>query len=83
MRSPKEYRSNIVNFRCDDFLSKPEIRQYLGKLYGIESENLKTINKMGKLMRGSPSQSGWRRKDWKKANVTVGFDVDPEYQKIM
>jgi hypothetical protein len=34
-RSPKPYEDNIVNFRCNDFLSKPEIRQYMQKLYNM------------------------------------------------
>ena len=28
-RSDKKYDNNTVSFRCNDFLSKPEIRQYL------------------------------------------------------
>jgi hypothetical protein len=28
-RSPKPYEDNVVSFRCNDFLSKPEIRQYM------------------------------------------------------
>ena len=34
-RSPKPYTENEVSFRCNDFMSKPEIRQYLSKLYSM------------------------------------------------
>ena len=34
-------------------------------------------------MRNGDTRSGWRKKDWKKAIVTLNFDVDPEYQKIL
>ena len=40
-RSPKPYDDNTVCFRHNDFLSKPEIKQYLSKLYKLP------INKLG------------------------------------
>jgi hypothetical protein len=35
MRSPKPYDDNTVCFKGSDYLSKPEIKQYLSKLYKL------------------------------------------------
>ena len=34
-RSPKPYKKNVVSFRVDPNLTKPEIRQYLAKVYSL------------------------------------------------
>ena len=38
-----------------------------------------TVNKMGKIMMNSENRKQWRKKDWKKAIVTVDYEVDPEF----
>ncbi len=81
MRTPKPYGDKVVNFRCDNFLSKPEIRQYLQKLYGMPITAVGTFRKMGKLMKNSDTRTGWRKQDWKKATVTLEHDVESEFQK--
>tara|TARA_B110000285_G_C14733544_1_gene427548 strand:- start:197 stop:535 length:339 start_codon:yes stop_codon:yes gene_type:complete len=34
-RNPKPYEKNVVSFRCSPYLSKPEIKQYLSKVYNL------------------------------------------------
>ena len=48
-RSPKPYEKNIVSFRCSPYLSKPEIKQYLSKVYNLPIQNVDTANKMGEI----------------------------------
>ena len=38
-----------------------------------------TVNKMGKIMLDTETRKQWRKKDWKKAIVTVDYEVDPEF----
>ena len=45
MRSPKDYGKDIVGFRMNNFLSKPEIQQYLMKLYNLNVQKVNTANK--------------------------------------
>jgi ribosomal protein L23 len=79
LRSPKPYAKNEVGFKHVPFLAKPEIKQYLMKLYNLPVERVDTFNKMGKIMRNSDGKGGhWRKKDWKKSFVKLGFDVDPD-----
>ena len=82
MRSPKDYGKDIVGFRMSNFLSKPEIQQYLMKLYNLNIQKVQTANKQGKIMRNMTKPGHWRKKDWKKAMVKVDFEVDPELQKL-
>ena len=50
-RSPKPYKKNVVSFRVSPFLSKPEIKQYLGKVYNLPVLKVETANKIGKIKR--------------------------------
>lgn len=83
MRSPKPYSNNIVSFRCNDMLSKPEIKQYLQKLYNMPVQAVHTFRKQGKFMMNNDTRTQWRKKDWKKAMVKVDYEVDGEFQKII
>ena len=83
VRSPKDYGKEWVNFRVEPFLSKPEVQQYLMKLYNLNVQKVNTVNKQGKIMRNMDKHGWWRKKDWKKAIVKVDFEVDPEMQKLM
>lgn len=83
MRSPKPYDEKTVCFRHSDFLSKPEIKQYLQKLYNMPITEVHTHRHMGKFMKNNDVRTSWRRKDWKKSMVKVDYEVNPEYQKIM
>ncbi len=82
MRSPKDYGEEWVNFRVNNFLSKPELKQYLMKLYGMNIQQLNTANKQGKIMRNLDKHGYWRKKDWKKVMVKVDYTVDPELRKL-
>lgn len=73
----------MANFRTSNFLSKPEIRQYLQKLYNMPVVQVNTFRKQGKLMRNSDLRTGWRKKDWKKAIVELEHEVEPDFQKII
>ena len=80
-RSPKPYGDNEVSFRVNPFLSKPEIKQYLQKLYRMPIQDITTVNKMGKIKSNNDKRTKWRKQDWKKATVTVSYEVDPDLQK--
>ena len=82
-RSPRPYDENTVCFRVDPFLSRPELKQYLTKLYKLPIQDMKTVNKMGKIMTNYTNRRQWRKKDWKKAICKVDYEVDPEYQKLL
>ena len=83
MRTPKPYDDHTINFRCNDFLSKPEIKQYLQKLYNMPVQKVGTFRKQGKFMKNSDTRTSWRKQDWKKATVKVDYEVDADFQKIM
>lgn len=52
MRSPKKYDDHTVCFRTNDMLSKPEIRQYLQKMYNMPINGLGTFRKQGRFIKG-------------------------------
>ena len=79
-RSPKPYQQNQVSFRCSPFLSKPEIKQYLSKIYQLPVQKVETANKMGRLKRDSQTNFQWRKKNWKKAIVSLDYEVDSEFR---
>ena len=56
-RSPKPYKKNVVSFRCDPFLSKPEIKQYLTKVYNLPVQKVETANKIGQIKSNAMSGS--------------------------
>ena len=45
LRTPKPYDDHTINFRCNDFLSKPEVKQYLQKLYNMPVQKVGTFRK--------------------------------------
>lgn len=42
--------------------------------------NVNTFRKQGKIMRND-TRGYYRKKDWKKAIITVDYEVDSEFQK--
>ena len=82
VRSPKPYDKNQVSFRCSPFLSKPEIKQYLSKVYSLPVNRVDTVNKLGKIKHDRNTGKKWRKSDWKKAIVTVGYEVENEFRHI-
>ncbi|TNV75423.1 hypothetical protein FGO68_gene14811 [Halteria grandinella] len=82
-RSPKTFKEKEwVSFRVDPFLSKPEIQQYLMKLYNLNVQTVNTAVKQGKILRNMDTGKHWRKEDWKKAMVKLDFAVDPDLQKM-
>ena len=81
-RSLRSYDRNTVCMRVDPFLSQPEIKQYLMKLYQMPVLSMHTVNKMGQIKRHSYANKYWRKRDWKKAIVKLEYDVDPRFQRL-
>lgn len=80
MRSPKPYGKKQVSFRVSPYLSKPEIKQYLTKVYKLPVNRVDTVNKMGKIKRDNETNRKWRKNNWKKAIVTLDYEIDSEFR---
>ena len=76
-RSFKPVERDVATFRTSTFMSKPEIKQYLTKIYDLPVENVGIYRKSGKVKRNYVNNQRWRKPDWKKAYVKLDFDVDP------
>ena len=48
-RCPKTYEDNQVSFKVPPHMSKPEIKQFLSKVYNLPVQQVNTINKMGRM----------------------------------
>ena len=48
-RVEKELPANQIAFKCDPKLTRPEIKQYLEKIYGLNIVSIKTLNRVGKV----------------------------------
>ena len=81
-RSPKPYKKNVVSFRVNPQLSKPEIKQYLTKVYNLPVQKVETFNKIGQIKSNATSGSNtkWRKQNWKKAIVTLDYEVDNDFR---
>lgn len=69
-------QSNCVTFKVSKDATRPEIKEAVEKLYGVEVKDVNVINVKGKVkqsFRGIRKQAGW-----KKAYVTLkqGQDID-------
>lgn len=82
MRSPKPYDDHTVCFRHNDYLSKPEIKQYMQRLYNMPVQSVGTFRKQGKFMTNNDRRQ-FRKQDWKKSIIRVDYEVDSEFQKII
>ena len=80
-KSIKPYNKNVASFRCPVFMTKPEIKQYIMKIYGLNVLKVHTVNKMGRIVKNRETNTRWRKKDWKKAIVEFDFDVEPNLAK--
>ena len=75
-RPGKEVNDNVLVFKAEETLSKPEIKQYLTKLYDMKIEQVNTVRYMGKVKRdhrGKPMKTG----NWKKVYVMTSHKIDP------
>ncbi len=68
-------------FRVDPKMTKPEIKEYLSKVYDLDVAKVNTVNYDGKLKRGSMRVAGaiYREKAYKKAYVTFNGNVYPDF----
>ena len=67
---------NTLNFKINENLSKPELKQYLEKLYGIDIEKINTVRYLGRVKRnmvGAPMVTN----NFKKAYVMTSHKIDP------
>ena len=48
-RVSKEVEEDVLTFKTDPKMTKPEIKQYLEKIYGLNVERLNTLVRMGKI----------------------------------
>ena len=87
-RSPKPMKKDFIAFRTSPFLSKPEINQYLSKVYKLPVTRVDTVNKMGEIKvnrlvgQDAPGAGKYRKKNWKKAIVKLDYEVDSEYRNF-
>jgi ribosomal protein L23 len=79
-RSEKKYGNNTICFRTNDFLSKPEIKQYFQKLYNLRINRIATARHQGEIKRNHDNTK-WRKSDFKKVMLRLDYEVDPELQK--
>ncbi|KRX01844.1 Ribosomal protein L23/L15e core domain [Pseudocohnilembus persalinus] len=79
-RAEKPLEKNTVAFKVDLNMQKPEIRQYLKKIYGLELEKVHTLRTNGKIRRNLYGKY-FRERDFKKAYVELTEEVDQYYQR--
>lgn len=73
-RSAKEISENTLMFKVSEHMSKPELKQYIEKLYNIKVEKVNTARFMGKVhrtMEGKPKA----HKNYKKAFVMTNQKI--------
>ncbi|KAM3140229.1 hypothetical protein pb186bvf_007585 [Paramecium bursaria] len=83
-RPEKKVEKNVVTFKLKPYkysLQKPEIKQYLEKIYGLNVTKVHTLNYMGKIARNHKS-GRYRQSDHKKVYVELNEDIDPFFQSI-
>lgn len=79
VRTGKELPDNVLCFRTEQSLTKPEIKQYLTKLYGLEIKKVNTWNKMGKINK-TRTRTYYRDPDFKKVIVELENPVPTHMQ---
>ena len=82
VRSGKELPENVLRFRCKPELTKPEIRQLLIGLYGLEPKSIHTWNKMGEIKKQRILNKYYRRRDHKVVIVEINAQVPGIIQSI-
>lgn len=85
VRSGKQYEhSRFLKFMVDSSLSKPEIQQFLTKLYGLNIKSVRTAIQPGAVRRSQTAKTMryFRSPDLKKALVEVDFEVPREYFEV-
>jgi ribosomal protein L23 len=55
------HANRTLSFRIDPSISKPELKSYLTKLYGLKIERIATVIRMGRFARDPDTMSGLTR----------------------
>lgn len=79
-----EVPRNMVTFMTDQSMSRPEIRQYLTKLYGLDVDTIATLNRRPKF-KIDMSKGKYKKvmePGKKVAYVYLKTAVDPFFQKV-
>ena len=63
-------------------MSKPEIHQYMSKVYQLPIQKTNTFNKQGRIKRDQTNGKKWRKNNWKKATLTLDYEVDSDYKNF-
>lgn len=82
VRNNRNLESNELIFRTKGDFTKPEMKQVLSKLYGIDVTSMASWNKMGKFMFHKASRKYYRKPDFKKFSVRVDATVPPNLQSL-
>lgn len=79
-RYEKKLSENTLCFKTKSDVSKPELRQYFKKLYGIEPKRISTIRFMGKVELG---MKGYKKTAaYKKIYMELNEKVDPKLRLV-
>lgn len=66
---------NTIVFKVDEHLSKPQIKQYVEKLYGLKVEKVNTARFMGKIKKNPYNRKLRMTKNFKKAFVVTDSKI--------
>lgn len=77
-KSMAKQQKSVYTFLVDSAATRPEIRNAVEKAFTVKVAAVRTVNVKGKLKRMKNMILEGRRKDWKKAYVTLkeGFRLD-------
>jgi ribosomal protein L23 len=84
VRTDKQYNTNQIKFMVDKNLSKPEIHQFLNKLYGFNIAKIQTAILPGEVKAKMTKKNikYYRTREYKKAVVDLDIKVDEKFRKI-
>ena len=77
-KSMANQQKNVYTFIVAPDATKPEVKQSVEKAFNVKVEEVRTVKVKGKLKRMKNQLLEGKRKDWKKAYVTLkeGFRLD-------
>ncbi len=82
VRTGKNMDENSIKFKIPKNLSKPELKQFLSKLYSMDIQKVTSAILPGKVHYDQNQRRYIRTKDVKKAVVSIGKKVDSNFQNI-
>lgn len=81
-RPSKQVDPNVAVFELPLEATKPEISQFMQKVYKLRSEKVNTLIQMGKI-KGSSRRKFYRESDIKKAYISFNGEVPEGFRKVM